>query len=39
MGFMKVFLATGYNAEQFAPMPWLSGVCGKEVPWEIPSDR
>jgi len=35
MGFCRLFLATGYESEQFPPMPWLSGVTGKDVPWMV----
>jgi hypothetical protein len=32
-GFVKIFLATGYEKERFAHLSFLSGVLGKEPPW------
>jgi hypothetical protein len=31
-GFKELYLSTGYAASQFAPMPWLKGIIGKEPP-------
>ena len=32
-GFGSVYLATGFPAERFKGMSWLSGVIGKTPPW------
>jgi|GEM_PF-3489763 len=35
-GFRNIYLATGYEASHFAPMPWLKGIIGKDLPeWLI----
>ena len=31
-GFTKLYLATGYQASEFAHVDWISGVVGKEPP-------
>ena len=28
-----IFLATGRNARDFGPLPWISGIVGKQPPW------
>ncbi|MFH1355883.1 MAG: sensor histidine kinase, partial [bacterium] len=32
-GFENIYLATGYDPEEFTHMPWLKGVVGKEPPF------
>lgn len=32
-GFKNLYLATGYSAESFPPMPWIKGIIGKDSPW------
>jgi hypothetical protein len=32
-GFTTLYLATGYNAEDFTHLTWLKGIVGKEGPW------
>jgi hypothetical protein len=29
-GFKTIYLATGYEASQFQPMPWIKGIVGKD---------
>lgn len=31
-GFTEIFLATGFDADRFPPMPWLRGIIGKDPP-------
>ncbi len=31
-GFTEIYLATGFDATGFAPMPWISGIIGKDPP-------
>jgi hypothetical protein len=33
MGFMEIYLCTGYQASDFSQLPWIRAVVGKEVPW------
>lgn len=35
LGFENIYLATGYRATDFAPMPWIKGISGKRPPWEV----
>lgn len=32
-GFTELYLATGYDAQSFSPVPWIKKVVGKEPPW------
>ncbi|MFH1356777.1 MAG: hypothetical protein ABII18_06540 [bacterium] len=32
-GFENIYLATGYNPEEFTQMPWIKAVVGKEPPF------
>jgi len=32
-GYQNIFLATGYEPEVFADLPYIKGVIGKEPPW------
>ena len=32
-GFTELYLATGYERNQFPKMPWLRGIVGKNPPW------
>lgn len=31
-GFTEIYLATGFDAARFSPMPWLRGIIGKDPP-------
>ena len=31
-GFTEIYLATGFDADRFTPMPWLRGIIGKDPP-------
>ncbi len=35
LGFKTIFLTTGYEADHFSEMPWLSGILGKMAPWHV----
>lgn len=32
-GFVNLYLATGYNTQDFEPMPWIKKIVGKNPPW------
>ena len=32
-GYKTIILATGHEPESFPPMPWISGIIGKDPPW------
>ncbi len=34
LGFKEIYLATGYQASEFFPMPWIKGIVGKTPPWK-----
>lgn len=33
MGFTNIYLATGYNPNDFGDLPWIKGIVGKSPPW------
>lgn len=34
LGFRNIYLATGYSAADFGPLPWVKGIIGKDPPWQ-----
>ncbi len=34
LGFVQIYLATGYSVSDFDPMPWIAGIVGKDPPFE-----
>ena len=34
-GFQRIYLTTGFDPVKFGPMPWISGIIGKEPDWGL----